>query len=51
MYYKAQSTTNLNQPMKDFVGPPILALDSSLAITNPITGTRTFYRAVRTLTP
>jgi len=52
MYYRLQATTNLNEPMIDVPGTaPILALDSSLAITNNLTGTNTFYRAVRTLTP
>jgi len=51
MYYRLQATTNLNNAMVDIPGPPILALDSSLAITNNLTGTNVFYRAVRTLTP
>jgi hypothetical protein len=51
MYYRLQGTTNLSLPMADLPGPPVLALDSSLAITNNLTGTNTFYRAVRSLTP
>jgi len=51
MYYKLQATTNLSQPMSDFTGPPVLALDSSIAITNASTGNAEFYRAVRTLSP
>jgi len=51
MYYRLQATTNLNQPMVDVPGPPILALDSSLAITNSLTGTNVFFRAIRSLAP
>jgi hypothetical protein len=52
MYYRLQATTNLNQPMIDVPGTsPVLALDTSLAITNNLTSTNIFYRAVRTLTP
>ncbi len=51
MYYKVQSTTNLAQPFTDLPGAPIQALDSSLAITNNLDGSGTFYRAVRSLAP
>jgi hypothetical protein len=51
MYYKLQATTNLNEPFQDTPGGTQRAFDSSLAITNPLTGTGTFYRAVRSLKP
>jgi hypothetical protein len=51
MYYRLQATTNLSQPMVDVPGSANLAVDSSLAITNNLTGTNIFYRAVRTLKP
>jgi hypothetical protein len=51
MYYKLQATTNLDQPFTDLPGGTVLALDSSLAATNALSGTGTLYRAVRTLTP
>ena len=48
MYYRLQATTNANEPMIDVPGTaPVLALDSSLAITNSLTDTKLFYRAVR----
>jgi hypothetical protein len=50
MYYKLQGSTNLSQPFVDVSGSAILAVDSSLAITNGLTNAGTFYRAVRSLT-
>ena len=51
MYYKLQATTSLNEPFKDVPGGTVLAVDSSLAVTNSLSGPGTLYRAVRSLTP
>jgi hypothetical protein len=52
MYYKLQATTNLNQQaFTDLPGGPVLALDSSLAVTNSLNGMGMFFRAVRSLNP
>ena len=51
LYYKLQSTTDLNQPFADDPGGFTQALDSSMARTNTFTGAGKFYRAVSTLTP
>ncbi|HAB17303.1 MAG TPA: hypothetical protein DCE44_12735, partial [Verrucomicrobiales bacterium] len=50
MYYKMQTAPNLNQPFTDVTGVPVLAVDSSLAVTNTAAGSDTLYRAVRSLT-
>ncbi|HEY0456751.1 MAG TPA: vanadium-dependent haloperoxidase [Verrucomicrobiae bacterium] len=51
MYYKLQGSTNLNQAMTDFAGPPVVAYDSSMAYTNQTSGTGAYFRAVRSTTP
>ncbi len=52
MYYELQTTTNLNDPFTSLSGAgAVRAFDSSIAITNELAGTNTFYRAVRTLAP
>ena len=52
MYYKLQTSTNLSQPaFADVPGGSILALNSSIAVTNNFDGSGAFYRAIRSLTP
>ena len=50
-YYKIQSTTNLSLPFTDEPPGTVLALESSLAITNAATGGQKFYRAIGALGP
>ena len=50
-YYKLQTSPGIGQPFQDVPGSTVLALDSSVTITNSISGTNVFYRAVRGLTP
>src|SRR6185295_5956772 len=44
-YCKVQSTTNLAVPFADEPGGATLALDSSVTLTNAVTGPQKFYRA------
>jgi hypothetical protein len=50
-YCKVQSTTNLGVPFADEFGGPTLALDSSIRLTNTITGSQKFYRAAMSSAP
>ena len=51
MYYKLQSTTNLNQSFADEPGGSVQALDTISVQTNSLAGARKFYRVANTLTP
>lgn len=51
MYYKLQVTTDLDKAFSDVPGSAILAVDSSVAITNHLGGPMTFYRAARSPAP
>ena len=51
LYYKLQSTPDLNQPFTDEPDGPTQALDSSRAVTNSSAGPAKYYRAVSSLTP
>jgi hypothetical protein len=46
-----QSTTNLAVPFADEPGGATLALDSSVTLTNAITGAQKFYRATISAAP
>jgi len=50
-YYRLQSTTNLNVPFSDEPGGATLALETSLAHTNAISGTQKYYRVAGALGP
>ena len=50
-YCKVQSTTNLTVLFADELGGPTLALDSSITLTNTITGSQKFYRAAMSSAP
>jgi hypothetical protein len=51
LYYKLQSTPDLNQPFTDDAGGFALAFDSLTAVTNSSVGSGKFYRAAGSLTP
>ena len=50
-YCKVQSTTDLTVPFADELGGATLALDSSITLTNTITGSQKFYRAAMSSAP
>ncbi len=51
LYYKVQSTTNLNTAFGDEPGGATLALEGWFMKTNAVTGTQKFYRAKSSLAP
>jgi hypothetical protein len=51
LYYKIQSTTDLNVPFSDEPGGITLAFDTSLTTTNSASGPQRFYRAACLLGP
>jgi hypothetical protein len=51
LYYKMQSTADLNVPFADEPGAPTLAYDTSLLITNAAASPQRFYRAACLLAP
>jgi len=51
LYYRIQSTTNLNDAFVDEPGGATLAFEESLRRTNSISGQQKYYRAAASLTP
>jgi hypothetical protein len=51
LFYKIQSTSDLNLPFGDEPGSPVLSFDTSLTTTNSAPGTHKFYRAACLLGP
>jgi hypothetical protein len=51
LFYKIQSTSDLNLPFGDEPGAPVLSFDTSLTTTNSAPGTHKFYRAACLLGP
>jgi hypothetical protein len=52
MYYELQATTNLNQPFTTLLGGnAVLAMESSLAVTNNTDQSAAFFRALQKANP
>jgi hypothetical protein len=51
LFYKIQSTTDLNLPFSDEPGAPVLSFDTHLSATDSAAGAHKFYRAACLLMP